>query len=80
MVYLVDRCSEHPSVVDKVEKVQITVAEVKQCVTNMDRALIQVMEELRTRKLTPMVTWIIGVMAGIIGSMSMYIMEHLVGK
>ena len=72
-----ERCTEHPSIVDKIEKVQVTMAKVEETTRNTERAIIQVMDELKTRKLTPLVTWVIGIMAGIIGSMTMFILEHL---
>ena len=75
-----ERCSEHPQIIDKVEKVQVDVAQVKESTKNIDRALLQVMEELRARKLTPTVTWILGIMSGAIGSMAMYILDHMVGQ
>ena len=58
-----EQCKEHSGIKANLE--------------NMDRALLQVMEELKTRKLTPMTVWIISIMSGTIGGMGIWILNKL---
>jgi len=75
-----ERCSEHPTIVDKVGGLQVEVAKIGEAVSNMNKSLNQVTDELKTRKLTPMVTWVISIMSGIIGGLGMYILTNLSNK
>ena len=55
-------CQEHSGIEAKLE--------------NIEKAFVQVMDELKTRKLTPGAAWVIGTMASALGAMAMWIINH----
>ena len=58
-----ERCSAHSGIEEKLN--------------NVEKALLQVMEELSKIKLTPGTAWVIGVMSSIIGGMGIWILDHI---
>ena len=58
-----DQCKEHSGIQAKMD--------------NIEMAMVQVMEELKTRKLTPLTTWALSIMSSVIGGMGMWILTQL---
>jgi len=77
---MVEHCNEHVPLTEKVGQVQIDMATLKESNKNIEMSIIQVMKELQTRKLSPIVVWILSIMSGALGIMTTIIFTHILNK